>query len=41
MDPRLAPLVIFSVDVDREGKISAIHSVLAPQKLARFPRRAA
>ncbi|MBL8956395.1 MAG: sigma-70 family RNA polymerase sigma factor [Myxococcaceae bacterium] len=41
LDPRLAPLVTFSVDVDAEGKISAIHSVLAPQKLVAFPRRAA
>jgi len=41
IDPRLAPLVIFSVDVNAEGKIAAIHSVLAPGKLERFPRRAA
>jgi RNA polymerase sigma-70 factor (ECF subfamily) len=40
-DPRLAPLVIFTIDVGAEGKITKIHSVLAPDKLVRFPRRAA
>lgn len=39
--PKLAPLVTFGVDVDRDGKISAVHLVLAPQKLAGFPRRVA
>ncbi len=41
LDPRLAPLVTFSIQLDADGKISAIHSVLAPGKLAGFPRRAA
>lgn len=41
IDPRLAPLVTFGVDVDPDGKISAVHMVLAPQKLDGFPRRAA
>ena len=41
VDTRLAPLVTFGVDVDPDGKISAVHLVLAPQKLDGFPRRAA
>ena len=41
VEPRLAPLVTFRVDVDAHGRIAAVHSVLAPAKLERFPRRAA
>lgn len=39
--PKLAPLVIIRLDVEASGKISAVHSVLAPDKLREFPRRAA
>jgi RNA polymerase sigma factor (sigma-70 family) len=39
--PMLAPLVTFSIDIDGDGRVSAVHSVLAPAKLDRFPRRAA
>jgi len=33
--------VIIRLDLHPDGKIATIHSVLAPQKLVRFPRRAA
>jgi RNA polymerase sigma factor (sigma-70 family) len=32
-DPRLAPVVVIRVDVGADGKITAIHSVMADQKL--------
>jgi RNA polymerase sigma-70 factor (ECF subfamily) len=32
-DPRLAPLVVIRVDVGADGKITAVHSVLADRKL--------
>jgi RNA polymerase sigma-70 factor (ECF subfamily) len=32
-NPRLAPRFVFRVDVDAQGKIVAIHNILAPQKL--------
>jgi RNA polymerase sigma-70 factor (ECF subfamily) len=40
-DARLAPLVMFQVDLAPDGRISAVHSVLAPGKMVDFPRRAA
>jgi RNA polymerase sigma-70 factor (ECF subfamily) len=39
--PKLAPLVVMRLDVQADGKIGALHTVLAPQKLSGFPRRAA
>lgn len=40
-DPKLAPLVMVRIDLGPDGKIVSVHSVLAPTKLAAFPRRAA
>ena len=31
--PKLAPLVVITSDLDRAGKIDALHSVLASRKL--------